>query len=167
MRLLHTGVLLTSVVAAACTSGAPAVPVVDIAQTRLALDSLWAAYGRAAASGDASQITAFYPDSVYLIEPDMPTLRDRAALQAIVLDAFKAGRYLEARIQPEVTEAVGDRVMQFGSYLERFEPTGQPAMTTYGRFGAVLGRDSSGAWKILRLVAAKDSTVVASAPSAR
>lgn len=67
-------------------------------------------------------------------------------------------RIHESIISPELTELAGDRVLQFGDYRDVIQPTGQPRQVVFGRFSAVLQRDSGGSWRVSRLFAVADST---------
>lgn len=131
----------------------------DLAAVRAQVDTLWATYSRAAIAGDADALARLYMDDAYLVESGLPTVRGNSALRAVVKDVLESVRFLEASITPELTELAGDRVLQFGTYRDVLQPTGQPAQVVVGRFAAVLQRDSAAVWKLSRLVAVADSTV--------
>lgn len=152
------------VVLAACSRGSDAAAKPDLAVVRAQLDSLWAAYNRAAQGGDAAALAAFYSDSAYLVMSGTATLHDRATVQALTAEALKGGRFLEDIIHPEITEWAGDRIVQLGSYHDVFEAPGKPAQATFGRFSAILERDGKGGWKVSRLAAVQDSSIARNVP---
>ena len=131
----------------------------DLSVVRTELDSLWAQYSAAAIAGDADAIARFYTDSAYLVESGIPTVRGNAELRSVVKDVLSGVRFLESSIRPELTESTGDRVLQFGTYRDVLQQSGQPAQVVEGRFAAVLQRDSSASWRVSRLIAVADSTV--------
>ena len=149
---------------AGCSPRSNAAAKPDLSAVRVQLDSLWAAYNRAAQAGDAARLAAFYTDSAYLVMSGTTTLRDRATLEALTAEALKGGRFIEDVIRPEITEWAGDRVVQMGSYHDVFEAPGKPAQTTFGRFSAILERDATGGWKVSRLAAIQDSSIARPVP---
>lgn len=147
-----------------CSRGSDVTAKPDLAAVRVQLDSLWAAYDRAAQAGDAAALAAFYADSAYLVMAGTPTLHDRATLQTLTAEALKGGRFLEDVIRPEITEWAGDRIVQMGSYHDVFEAPGKPAQATFGRFSAILERDAKGGWTVSRLAAIQDSSIARNIP---
>ncbi len=143
----------------ACASPRQESPPPDLSVVRTQLDSLWAQYSAAAVAGDADAIAQLYTDSAYLVESGLPTVRGNAALRSVVKDVMGAVRFLEASVRPELTEIAGDRVLQFGTYRDVIQPSGQPAQVVAGRFAAVLQRNSTASWRVSRLIAVADSTV--------
>lgn len=154
-RSVAVGLLLLGV---ACSSQQQKSPALDLTVVRAQLDTLWAAYGAAVIAGDGDAIARLYTDSAYLVESGLPTVRGKAALRTVVTDVLKGVRFLESSVSPELTELAGDRALQFGTYRDVLQPTGQPAQLVVGRFAAVFQRDST-FWRVSRLVAVADSTV--------
>lgn len=143
----------------ACAAPEPDAPRPDVTVVRTQLDSLWTQYAAAAVAGDVEAIANFYTDSAYIVESGLPTIRGKAALRSTAQNVFAGIRFHEASIRPELTEVVGDHVLQFGAYRDVLQPTGQPVQVVFGRFSAVLHQDSAGSWRISRLIAVADSTV--------
>lgn len=131
----------------------------DIHVVRAQIDSVWTKYSAAAVSGDADAIAQLYADSAYLVESGLPTIRGNAAIRSVVKEVLGGVRFLESSIRPELTEIAGDRVLQFGAYRDVLQSTGNPAEVVFGRFAAVLLRDSTSSWRLSRLIAVADSTV--------
>ena len=125
----------------------------------------WAEYATAAIAGDADAMVRLYTDSAYVVESGLPTIRGNAALRSVVKDVLSGVRFLESSIRPELTEVVGDRVLQFGEYRDVLQPIGKPVQVVVGRFAAVLQRDSTASWRVSRLIAVADSTVPQTATS--
>jgi len=143
----------------ACASPRQESPPPDLNVVRTELDTLWAHYSAAVIAGDAEAIAQLYTDSAYVVESGLPTIRGKAALRSVVKDVLGGVRFLQASIQPELTEPAGDRVLQFGTYRDVLQQSGQPAAVVMGRFTAVLQRDSTSLWRVSRLMAVADSTV--------
>lgn len=150
---------LVILLCSACGASQPEPAVPDVAAIRTQIDSLWTRYAAAAVAGDVDGIAKLYDGSPLLIEAGLPTLRTGAELRSTVEQVLGSVRFIESSIQPELTEVVGDRVLQFGSYRDVMQPTGQPVQVVQGRFAAVLMRDSTSAWRVSRIVAFTDSTV--------
>ena len=72
---------------------------------------------------------------------------------------FECCAYRESRQTIDRTDLAGSRAVQFGTYRDVIEPKGEPHLAMYGRFDAVLDRDSLNAWRIRRLVVIRDSMV--------
>ena len=89
---------------AGCSPRSDAAAKPDLTVVRVQLDSLWAAYNRAAQAGDPARLAAFYTDSAYLVMSGTPTLHDRATVEALTAEALKGGRFVEDVIHPELTE---------------------------------------------------------------
>lgn len=159
MRLHGLVVGLVATISVGCSESARDPVPLDRAWALSAMDSLWAAYSRAAIAGDADALARFYTDTAHLVEPALPTIRTSSDLRAIAVEFFKAGRYASVEMRPEVTEVAGDRILQAGAYTDVFEPTGAVPQRSFGRFMAVARREPSGSLRISYLIAALDSTI--------
>lgn len=159
-RSVTLGVVLLGL---ACSTPESETPRPDLSVVRAQLDTLWAQYAAAAVAGDGETIARLYTDSLYLVESGLPTIRGNAALRAVVKDVLAGVRFHEATIRPELTEFVGDQVLQMGVYRDVLQATGQQPQVVFGRFSAVLQQDSAGAWRVSRLIAVADSTVAQAA----
>lgn len=152
---------LVALLVLACASPREEASTPDVSVVRAQLDTLWATYAAAVIAGDADAVARLYTDSAYLVESGLPTIRGKAALLTTVKEVLGGVRFLESRITPDLTELTGDRVVQIGTYLDVIQPTGQPTQRVFGRFAAVLERDSTSVWRVSRLLAVADSTVPA------
>jgi ketosteroid isomerase-like protein len=120
---------------------------------------MWAGLTRAMIAGDTAAMAAFYTDSAIFAETGWATTRGSAAIRAGAAGVFACCRYLESQFQPEVTEISNHYALQFGTYRDVIEPAGKPPLAMHGRVSAVLERDTTGAWRISRLVVIRDSSV--------
>ena len=145
--------------ALACAAPEPQAARPDLPSVRSQLDSLWAQYAAAAVAGDVEAIARLYTDSSYVVESGLPTIRGKAELRSVAKDIFASVRFHEAHIRPELTELEGNSVVQFGEYRDVLQPAGKPPQVVFGRFSAVLQQDTSGSWRVSRLIAVADSTV--------
>lgn len=162
MRYLAMGLACLTL---GCTTPRPGPAAPDLAVVRGEIDSVWAAYRRAALAGDTEALAQLYAGDPYVIESGLPTIRGDSAFRSTVAGVLAGVRFLDSRITPDRTEFAGDRVLQFGTYRDDLQPTGQPVQVVHGRFVAVFVPDTSGGWKISRLVAVADSTVPQAPPS--
>jgi ketosteroid isomerase-like protein len=118
---------------------------------------MWSRFTAALVAGDTAALAALYTDSVVFAETEARTTLGRQALIAAAGSAFASVRYLESRPSLEVTRISGDRAFQFGTYRDVVQPTGQGPLALYGRFAAVVERDSTDSWRIGSLVVIRDS----------
>ena len=130
-----------------------------VALVRPQLDSVWGALERAMTNGDTIALRVLYTDSAIFAETGWPTTRGRAAIVTGASGVFACCRYIESRFRPELTELSGNRATQFGTYRDVLEPSGQPRVAMFGRMSATLERDTTGAWRVSRLVVIRDSSV--------
>lgn len=110
-------------------------------------------------AGDTSKLSAFYSDTALFAETGAPTMRGFAKIRAATAGVFACCRYLESRVQPEITELSGRRAFQFGTYRDVIQPAGQPPITFHGRFSAILDLDNANGWRVTRLVVIRDSSI--------
>ena len=153
---LAVGIVLLGM---ACAAPQSESPVSDVSIIHGQVDSRWARYKAAALAEDAAALARIYTDSAYLMQPGLPTTRGNAAIHSLLKEILTGVRILESDIHAEVTEVLGDRVLQVGQYRDVLQPTVEPVQTAFGRFVAVLRRDNDGAWRVDRLIAFPDSTV--------
>lgn len=145
--------------ALACASPPQEIQEPDLSVIRTELDSVWARYSAAAVAGDAEAVARFFSDSAYVAELGLPIMRGNSAVRAVAGEVLESTRILESTIRPELTEAAGNRMLQFGTYKDVLQARGQPAQVAVGHFAAVLERDSAATWRVSRLLAFADSTV--------
>ena len=158
MPWVPASLVLVLALSSACTRASEQATAENVSAVRAQLDSVWDGLSRTMMAGDTAALAAFYTDSAYFAETGQPTLRGSAAIRGATARLFACCRYLESRLQPELTELAGGRAFQFGTYRDVIQPSGQPAMTLHGRLHAVLDRDRTGAWQISRLVVIRDSS---------
>ena len=140
-----------------CTRSDTSVGDLDVAKAQL--DTVWSGLSAAMMAGDTSRLPAFYSDSALFAETGSPTLVGVAKIQAAAATVFACCRYLESRVQPEITELSGGRAFQFGTYRDVIQPLGEAPVTFFGRFSAILDRSSANSWYVTRLVVIRDSSV--------
>jgi ketosteroid isomerase-like protein len=151
--------IVTSVILSVSCSRTSANPAPNIGIVRQQLDSVWSGLSRAMKAGDTTQLSAFYAEDLLFAETGASTIQGVAKLRAASTAVFACCRYLESNVYPEVTEVLGSRAFQFGTYRDVIQPTGQTPITLFGRFSAVLDRDSANAWRVARLTVIRDSAV--------
>jgi ketosteroid isomerase-like protein len=120
---------------------------------------MWAGLAAAMVAADTGRVARFYLDSAVMAETGSPTARGRSAIVAATAAVFQCCVYRESRPTIERTDLAGPRAIQFGTYRDVLEPKGQPPLALYGRFDAVVERDSSSSWKVRRLVVIRDSMI--------
>ena len=151
-------VVFVAFVCSACGAAAERAEPADFSVVRAQLDTLWLSLAAAMTAADTAAVADFYTDSAYFAETGMPTARGRSAIVAATAGVFACCRYLESRQQIELLELVGNRALQFGTYRDVIEPIGQAPLAFFGRFDAVLERDTANRWRISRLVVIRDSS---------
>jgi hypothetical protein len=88
-----------------------------------------------------------------------PTVRGLTNIRLASAVVFACCEYVESEVKPEVTEVSGSRAFQFGTYRDVIQPSGQSQITMYGRFSAIIDRDSANTWRVTRMVVIRDSSV--------
>jgi uncharacterized protein (TIGR02246 family) len=121
------------------------------------LDSLWAGLKRAMVAGDTAALARLYADSAYFSETGTPTLRGKGAILAATAEVFACCEYIDSHLDVEITEVIGDRALQFGTYRDVIRPHGQSELVMYGRVDAMLERHTDGRWLIRRVTVIRDS----------
>ena len=129
----------------------------DSATAQAQIDTLWSDLAAAMSAGDTAAVARLYTDGAWFAETGLPTARGRAAIVAGAAGVFQCCVYRESNVQIERTEIAGNLATQFGHYRDVIEPRGETAMALFGRFNAVLERDSLMTWRISRLVVIRDS----------
>jgi ketosteroid isomerase-like protein len=130
-----------------------------LSDVRNELDSLWSGLSRAMIVGDTAKLADFYSDTILYAETGVPTVRGLASLRAASEAVFKCCQYLESNVRPELTEVSGDRAFQFGTCHDVIQQVGMPRTAFYGRYSAILDRDSASSWRIARMTIIRDSAV--------
>lgn len=158
---MRTSSLILSVVAVAyaCAPAGDTVAWESPGAVRAELDSLWSGLSRAMTAADTAALARMYSDSAYFSESGSPTMRGRDAILAGTAGVFACCRYLDSRVDVEVTDILGDRAVQFGTYRDVIQPAGEPPLALYGRVDALLERHARGHWQIRRLTVIRDSMV--------
>lgn len=131
----------------------------DLRVVRAQLDSMWSGLAGAMMAGDTAKLADFYSDTALLAETGSPTVHGLANLRVASAAVFACCEYLESKVKPELTEVTGSRAFQFGTYRDVIQPSGQSPITLYGRFSAIVDRDSTNAWRVTRMVVIRDSSV--------
>jgi len=79
-----TGVLLMTVLAAACRTPAPSAPAVDTAAEEAMLTAATDPWFAAFNAGDAEAVTAHYADDAVVMPPHAPVAKGREAIKALM-----------------------------------------------------------------------------------
>ncbi len=162
MRRAPAAIFTAVALCVGCSAASDHATPSEMLLVRAQLDTLWSGLARAMTAGDTAMVAAYYTDSAYFAETGAPTMRGSASIRSGTARVFACCRYLESRVQPELTELSGERAFQFGTYRDVIQPSGRPPLAFYGRFAAVLQRDSAAAWRISRVVVIRDSSAAVS-----
>jgi len=149
MRGLAGGVLLTWVVACAPPhSTGTALDTVGLGATR-------AAFARAALQNDATLLASFYSDSALFLAPGAPTIRGRAAIEALFRKALVTTRFESFEWGPLASIGKSGTVSEVGWQHDVSRSDGHPAQAAFGRYLITWIRNTDGTWQM-----AVDATIV-------
>lgn len=131
----------------------------DLASIRTQLAGFWQRYDATCRARNLDAFAALHTDSVRLDYSEFPPIRGYAANREFVDGLMKAASCDSLAFEGQEVLLYAPGVVQLGRYAETVTPTGQPRQTDFGRFTAVFVLDSSGQYRLARLMGLKDSTV--------
>jgi uncharacterized protein (TIGR02246 family) len=142
--VITAGALLT-----ACTQE-PAMPPDTSAEDTAAIGELRGAWDAAYEAGDAAALAGLYTTDAVLMQPGLPTMTGRAAIESYYAQNFAMGSF-QVDIMPASTVVDGDIGYEHGEYSGTMTPAaeGDPRQTA-GRYVVLLRRDTDEAWRIAR-----------------
>jgi hypothetical protein len=134
----------------------------DTAAVRAELDQLWGRYAEIVVARDAEGYRTLYTDNGRIDMQGFPPLVGLDQILGLVATAFSENTYQSLVVTPISTAAPDSTLAyQYGTFVETYTPTGKPAQTDYGRYGAGLVRGPDGRWRITYLIGFRDSSTTA------
>ena len=104
-----------------------------------------------AMAGDS--IAALYTPDGEMLDPDR-VIRGRAAIRGFLAPFVGAVTVDSSAMTTDAIDIQGTQASVWGSFYQRYTPTGQPSGESRGRFSALLVRQSDGRWLIRHLLTA-------------
>lgn len=150
------GVTAAGVTNSAATPAAPASDA-DVASVRATIEAANQALTASMLKGDAAAATAHYAEDAIAMQPGMPAMRGRAAIQQGFQGMMGAMTIKAATFTIDDVMVGGDMAVETGHYTMTQQPTGGKAMDDAGKYIAVWKRQSDGSWKIVRDVNNSDA----------
>jgi uncharacterized protein (TIGR02246 family) len=128
----------------------PAMPPDTTAEDTVAIGELRGAWDAAYEAGDAAALAGLYTTDAVLMQPGLPTMTGRAAIESHYGQGFAQGSFT-VDIRPGSTVVDGDIGYEHGQFTGTMTPAaeGDPRQTE-GRYVVMLRRDTDGAWRIAR-----------------
>lgn len=100
-------------------------------------------------AGDASALASLWAEDGTMSMPLAPSL-DRPGIERYYAETAASGAGFTLQVNREDAVVAGDRMASWGGFVVNGTgPDGQP-FTAFGRYGNVLVRDATGAWKLFR-----------------
>ena len=137
------------VVAISCRGEAPTP---DTATARRDLDRFHLQFDSLYRSGDAAGIGQRLTDSAVISAIELPDLRGRDAIQSVLAPFFAGNTVTAYTLQLIELDVAASKAFGRGTFLWASGPRGAAAASRRGRFAAVYQRDSSGTWRLHRLI---------------
>ena len=101
---------------------------------------------------DGQGLADLYDEAGELRNPGMETLKGREAIRGF-LASLKGARVESSTMTTEAIEVSGNLGVQWGTYVQRVAPPGQPAQDFRGRYVAQWERQVDGRWLVKRMMA--------------
>jgi uncharacterized protein (TIGR02246 family) len=120
----------------------------DVAAIRVVSSGIIAADN----TGDAAAVTRFYADDAVLLPPNGAQVVGKDAIRARYEEGFRHFRFAISSASEE-THIFGDWAFDRGTTEGKTIPkTDEPSRHIHDKYLMILHRESSGAWKIARLI---------------
>ena len=162
-RLWGLALVLTSILAAACTAPAPAQPQANAPADLQSIETLRNAFASAYMAGNADAIGALYTDDAVTQTNMQATATGRPAIIEQLKGTFSQFN-LKMDITPEETHTLGNSGWERGRYTMSMSPkAGGAPMAMDGRYMILLEKGADGSWKLSRDM---DNTATPPAPPA-
>ena len=134
--------------------GATALPAQQLRQqggatTRQAIEKVWQSILELAKRGDAVGIAAIYTPDALAIDPSMPTVVGRAAIEKTFRDMFATTRFIGMTREPTSFEVYGNIALESGTYSQTWQEKGKSPTVLNARYTAVWKR-VEGRWLLHR-----------------
>lgn len=158
MRTL-LGLVALLVTLASCSATSDLDTASQTANAKASIDTLWIHYAEAADRRDPILFESIFTEDATVVFSNAATASGRPAVQEFLSSLYASVDVTNFRVVPEDMKAVGGFAAQSGTFQEEFTEEGK-AKTETGRYTllAELGEDKT--WRIHRLVALEDSTVM-------
>jgi uncharacterized protein (TIGR02246 family) len=121
------------------------------------IDSLNAALVRAYQSHDPQEYAALFTDSAVFEWPAFNTVRGRAELAAMAQNNWRSLSDMDLRLNVATRRFAPGHATEFGAFEQSWSDTSGARMTEFGRYVAVLLRQSDGRWLMDRFFGFEDS----------
>jgi len=99
--------------------------------------------------GDVAALAAMYDTGAVVLAPNAPPMRGRQNIEALWAGARQQG-FKTLNLTVNSVEAIGDHLIELGSYTLVIQPPGQSEMTDRGKYIVLWRRQSDGSWKLYR-----------------
>src|ERR1041384_3814091 len=128
------------------------------AEATAGIDSLNARLVQAYRSHDPQAYAALYTDTAVFEWPAFNTVRGPAALRAMARSNWASLKDMDLRLIVSTRRVAPDHATEFGAFEQSWRDSSGVRMTEFGRYVAVLVRQSDGSWLMDRFFGFEDST---------
>lgn len=147
---LVPGCLVVVLAAGALACGSPeSRPAADREAALAALAQLEQDFVTFYNAGDASALASLWAEDGTMSMPLMPSL-DRQGVEGYYAEVAASGAGPTLEVNREDAIVAGDRMASWGSFVVNGTGLEGEPFTAFGRYGNVLVRDTTGAWKLFR-----------------
>jgi ketosteroid isomerase-like protein len=154
--------MIPKVLAALCLSGLACSPGPSNVDAAAGIDSLNARITQAYRNHDPKAYGALYTDSAVFEWPAFNTVRGARALEKMAEDNWASLKNMQLRLIVSTRRFAPDHVTEFGAFEQSYTDASGKRSTEYGRYVAVLVRQTDGRWSMDRFFGFEDLTRVVS-----
>lgn len=123
------------------------VPVMDMAQVRLAIEGANAEFGEAVRMADAVAIAGLYTEDARLLPPNSEMIEGKEGIEAFWGGGLQMG-IRDAVLTTVDVFGMGDMACEIGNYDLTIQPEGQEAMKDSGKYLVIWKKAMDGTWKL-------------------
>ncbi len=119
------------------------------AAARQAIEKVWQSVNEIARRGDAVALAALYTPDALAIDPSMPTVAGRPAIEKLFRDRFATTRFIDMTREQTSFEVYGNIALESGTYSQTWQEKGKSPTVLKARYTAIWKR-VEGRWLLHR-----------------
>jgi ketosteroid isomerase-like protein len=150
--------MLRITLAATCLAGLACASGSSNAEATAGIDSLNARIVQAYRNHDPQAYGALYTDSAVFEWPAFNTVRGARDLEKMARENWASLKDMDLRLTVSSRRFARDHATEFGAFEQSYSDGTGKRMTEFGRYVAVLLRQSDGTWRMDRFFGFEDST---------
>ena len=142
--------------AATDSAGAAAPATTDVATVRAVIEEANAKWAGAMVAADVPTIVANYADDGVMMQPGMPAVSGRAAVEEAIKGMLASMKVDSASFTTNDVKVGGDMAIETGSFRMTMTPKGGKPTNDVGKYVTVWQKQADGSWKVIRDISNSD-----------